>query len=89
MANDETPVSREIIQISPCDGWVFRHKNAHRADSIYPVAAWALLSTGAVVGLISVADAKDHHGRAKLVFPPPLGGTYERVSHPASETPYD
>lgn len=81
-SDNRTTDDREIIQISPCDGWVFRHANEHRADSIYPVAAWALLSSGVVVGLIPVSNARDNHGRAKLVFPPPLEGTYQRLSEP-------
>jgi hypothetical protein len=72
-----------IIQITPCDGWVFRHINEGRSDSVHPVAAWALLSTGVVVGLIPVSDAKDEGGRAQLVFPPPIGGTYERITNGA------
>lgn len=78
VTDNQTTEEREIIQISPCSGWVFRHHNECRPDSVYPVAAWALLSSGVVVGLIPVSDAKDNHGRAKLVFPPPIGGTYER-----------
>lgn len=86
MTNDnQTTDDRKIVQISPCDGWVFRHPNEHRADSIYPVAAWALLSSGVVIGLIPVSTAKDNHDRARLVFPPPLGGTYERLSDPDKE----
>lgn len=44
-----------------------------------------LIPAQIVVGLIPVSDAKDDRGRARLVFPPPLGGTYERVSDRASE----
>lgn len=89
MHNSEKPDDPEIVQISPCDGWVFRHQNDHQKDSIYPVAAWALLRSGRVVGLIPASTSKDERDRAALVLPPPLGGTYERLSKSAEEVAND
>lgn len=42
----------EIKQIVPCAGWVFVGDSEDKGDIVMPVAAWAWLKAGGVVGLI-------------------------------------
>ncbi|WP_183116477.1 hypothetical protein [Gluconacetobacter diazotrophicus] len=77
MTDKQTTSDHEIVQIIPCSDWNFRHQNDGQADSVYPVAAWALLQNGGVIGLIPARGAVTERNIARLVPPPPLGGSYE------------
>jgi hypothetical protein len=66
----------KIAQIAPCNGWIFRHRGVDNRDVNHPVAAWALLDNGDVIGLIPASDATTANNEARLVAPPPVGGTY-------------
>lgn len=63
-------------QISPCSDWFYV---GPADDIIFEVAAWALHDNGEVVGLIS-AGATNDNNIARLVTPPPVGGTYVHLS---------
>lgn len=62
-------------QISPCVDWFYVGPD----DLIFEVAAWALHDSGEVVGLIA-AGATNDKNIARLVTPPPVGGTYVHSS---------
>ncbi|MCS3471944.1 hypothetical protein ACCD10_14430 [Pseudomonas sp. Pseusp122] len=65
-----------IKQISPCTGWNYVHKDCDSGKlSIHPVAAWALLESGEVIGMISI-DEKQVGRPARLSQPPAGGGYY-------------
>jgi hypothetical protein len=73
----------EYRQIIPCSGWNYTHPNPQQggAEVIHPVAAWALLESGEVIGLLAIQDSergpKTTDGIARLVAPPPVGGSYK------------
>jgi hypothetical protein len=75
-------VTAKIMQITPCSGWNFIHKDGHSGKLyIHPVAAWALLESGEVVGMIS-GDTKEPMTPGKtatLIQPPAVGGYYAPV----------
>lgn len=69
-------MSEAIKHISPCSGWNYVHKDGESGKlSIHPVAAWALLESGDVIGLISM-DEKHTDRPARLIQPPSGGGYY-------------
>jgi len=72
----------EYQQIIPCSGWNYTHPNPQEGgkEVVLPVAAWALLASGEVIGLIAVdGGPKTDGGIARLVQPPPVGGCYKPV----------
>ncbi|WP_368203881.1 hypothetical protein [Aeromonas sp. R5-1] len=42
-----------ITQLTPADGWYFKHQKDSGVLAIYRVAAWGINEQGGVVGLIS------------------------------------
>ncbi len=68
-----------IKQLVPTSGWYWLGPEVENAPrSRFPVAVWAQLETGEVVGLISVdmKQAVTDANIARLVSPPPIGGSY-------------
>jgi hypothetical protein len=68
-----------IMQITPCSGWNYIHKDGDSGKLyIHPVAAWALLENGDVVGLVpgDMKDSTTPGKTARLVQPPAVGGYY-------------
>jgi len=64
--------------VVPCSGWYFVAKNSgDDSDIVFPVAAWSMNESGEVIGLISVTNAVTKDNIARLVAPPPIGGTYK------------
>lgn len=55
-----------IVQITPCNDW-FYYADCNDSHVFEPVAAWALLSDGSVVGLINDFLEASATGGAKLV----------------------
>ena len=68
-------MSRSFKNIIPCSGWFFEETDTGIA---FPVAVWAQLENGEVIGLISVnmKEAVTSDNVARLVTPPPVGGHY-------------
>ncbi|GAA4478929.1 hypothetical protein [Gluconacetobacter asukensis] len=73
MSDKQTTNECDIVQITPCSGWSFRHQNEGQADSVYPVAAWALPQDSGVIGLIPARGAVTELNIARLMLPPPVG----------------
>jgi hypothetical protein len=76
---EDVSVTEKISQITPCSGWNYIHKDSDTGKLyIHPVAAWALLENGEVVGLVSgnTKDSSTPGKVASLVQPPPVGGYY-------------
>jgi len=72
-------MTAKILQISPCSGWNYIHKDGNSGKLyIHPVAAWALLENGEVVGLVpgDMKDSSTPGKTAQLVQPPAVGGYY-------------
>lgn len=72
-------MTAKIMQISPCSGWNYIHKDGNSGKLyIHPVAAWALLENGEVVGLVpgDMKDSSTPGKTAQLVQPPAVGGYY-------------
>jgi len=75
-------MTAKIMQITPCSGWNYIHKDGHSGKLyIHPVAAWALLESGEVVGLVpgDMKDASIPGKTAQLIHPPAVGGYYAPV----------
>ncbi len=62
-------------QVIPCEGWSYAYLRDDNKTVVWPVAAWALLQSGEVIGLIA-GIARTNNDVAKLGSPPPVGGTY-------------
>jgi hypothetical protein len=64
-----------IKSISPCSGWYYvaEHEGSH---IVFNVAAWALLETGEVIGMVAPSGAATAENVARLSFPPPIKGSY-------------
>lgn len=72
-------MTAKIMQITPCSGWNYIHQDDHSGKLyIHPVAAWALLETGDVIGLVpgAIKDSSTPGKTAQLVQPPAVGGYY-------------
>jgi hypothetical protein len=65
-----------IKSLTPCDGWFYVSKGVQNEDIVFHVAAWALLDTDEVVGMIAASNARTKDKMARLVMPPPIEGTY-------------
>lgn len=63
-------------QIIPATDWYFCHATdlKNQPVVVYQLAAWALKDDGSITGLVTIYDPKE--GRAKLVTPPPVKGSY-------------
>ena len=59
-----------IKSIAPCDGWFYTARGSLGEDIVFKVAAWAVLESGDVVGMIPVSDGVTGDNIARLV--PPL-----------------
>lgn len=65
-----------IQSIAPCSGWYYTAKGSQQEDIVFKVAAWAVLDSGDVVGMIPASDAATKDNVARLVTPPPIKGMY-------------
>jgi hypothetical protein len=61
----------KIVQITPCSGWFYVADSNHPSCSgvFEPVAAWALLDDGSVVGLLNDGHDSNQVGGAFLKPP--------------------
>ncbi len=59
------------VQIIPCSGWSYKHNAPGGGHTLHPIAVWAMLEDGEVIGLIAVTEG----GMPKLVRPPPATGS--------------
>ena len=67
----------KILSLTPCTDWFYIGEDASTGKLvIFRVAAWALRSDGDVVGMIAAATARTVENEARLVTPPPIGGSY-------------
>lgn len=66
----------KIVQITPCTGWFYAADINHPSSSgvFEPVAAWALLDDGSVVGLLNDGRDSSQVGGAFLAPPIPQDG---------------
>lgn len=68
-------MQNKIQSLTPCHDWFYVADGGAGKDIIFRVAAWALLSDGQVIGMIAVSAATTDQNIARLVAPPPIGGT--------------
>lgn len=65
----------KIVQLTPCSGWSYIAYDEGRVIT-HSVAAWALMDSGEVVGLIPVTGIGHVSNRPCLVPVPKQGGRY-------------
>jgi hypothetical protein len=72
----------KVIQITPANDWVYKDVET---CSMIPVAVWALLENGDIVGMVSEDDFtptdNDKEAGLKLIAPSG-GGYYMRLNQP-------
>lgn len=64
----------KIVQISPCSGW-FHVSGDDQKWNVHVIAAWAVLESGDIVGLVPVTPVAGQMQSPKLV-PTASGGQY-------------
>lgn len=64
-----------IKSIAPYSGWYYAAKDGN-TSVVFKVAAWALLDTDEVIGMISASGAATSDNVARLVIPPSIKGHY-------------
>lgn len=67
---------KTVTQVNPCSGWYYLAAQPSGEPLVYHVAAWGLLSSGEVVGLVPVHGGNRGPNYPTLVPVPEIGGSY-------------
>lgn len=65
----------KLVNVCPCDGWYYVGPHVDGKPIVFKIAAWGLTEDGVAHGLIAVQITEQVP--ARLVLPPPVGGTYK------------
>ncbi|CAM2164605.1 conserved hypothetical protein [Burkholderia latens] len=72
-------MTTRIQSLSPCADWFYVATGSRDEDIVFRVAAWAVLESGEVVGMIAASGAATDDNVARLVTPPPIKGGYKHI----------
>lgn len=68
--------NQKIVQLIPCTGWYYVVTNNRVNPYAHPVAAWALLENGEVVGMIPKGAEKPGYPSLVAAIDKGAGGIY-------------